>query len=179
MRAFVAIEITNQQVIDSIKKFQSELDIDAKAVESENFHFTLEFLGEISEEMLQRVVAALKAIEFSRFEVTLRGTGIFPKSKSPRVVWIGTDELGGNLMTDLAKRVEDALKLLGFSSGRPFKPHLTVFRIKKKIVDIMKELEEKKAMDFGELTVTGIKLKNSELTPSGPIYSDLLEVKAV
>ncbi|WP_299292691.1 hypothetical protein [Nitrosopumilus sp.] len=37
MRTFVAIDITNQQVIDSIKKFQLELSINAKPVESKNF----------------------------------------------------------------------------------------------------------------------------------------------
>ena len=82
-------------------------------------------------------------------------------------------------MMDLAKKVENALEPLGFSSDKPFKPHLTVFRIKKKIGDITEELKEKGTMEFGRLTVTGIKLKKSELTPNGPNYSDLLEVKAI
>ena len=179
MRTFVAIEITNQQVIDSIKKFQSELNIKAKPVESKNFHFTLEFLGEISEEMVQKVMSALKTIEFSRFEVILKGVGAFPKPKFPRVVWIGTEETGGKLMVELAEKVENVLEPLGFSSDKPFKPHLTVFRIKKKIGDITEELKEKRTMEFGKLAVTGIKLKKSELTPNGPNYSDLLEVKAI
>lgn len=179
MRTFVAIEITNQQVIDSIKKFQSELNINAKPVESKNFHFTLEFLGEISDEMVQKVISALNTIEFSRFDVILKGVGAFPKPKFPRVVWVGTEETGGRLMVDLAKKVENVLKPLSFSSDKPFKPHLTVFRIKKKIGDITEELDEKRTMEFGKLSVTGIKLKKSELTPNGPDYSDLLEVKAI
>ena len=179
MRTFVAIEITNQQVIDSIKKFQSELNINAKPVESKNFHFTLEFLGEISDEMVQKVISALKTIEFSRFDVILQGVGAFPKPKFPRVVWVGTEEKGGKLMVDLAKKVENVLKPLNFSSDKPFKPHLTVFRIKKKIGDITEELDEKRTMEFGKLSVTGIKLKKSELTPNGPNYTDLLEVKAI
>ena len=77
------------------------------------------------------------------------------------------------------KKVENVLKPLGFTSDKPFKPHLTVFRIKKKIGDITEELKEKKILDFGTQSVTGIKLKKSELTPSGPNYSDLLEVKAI
>lgn len=178
MRTFVAIEITNLQLIDSIKRFQSELNINGRPVESKNFHFTLEFLGEISEKMAQRVISALMTIEFSRFDVILKGVGAFPSPKSPRVVWIGSEETGGKLMMDLAKKVQNVLEPLGFSSDKPFKPHLTVFRIKKKIVDITEELKEKRAMEFGRLTVTGIKLKKSELRPNGPSYSDLLEVKA-
>ena len=37
---------------------------------------------------------------------------------------------------------------MGFSSDKPFKPHLTVFRIKKKIGDITEELEEKRTMEY-------------------------------
>ncbi len=54
MRAFVAIEISNDDIINSIKKFQTKINIDAKPVESKNFHFTLQFLGEVSEEILQK-----------------------------------------------------------------------------------------------------------------------------
>ena len=54
MRTFVAIEISNNQVIESIKKFQSEIKINAKPVEPTNFHFTLQFLGEISEDVSKK-----------------------------------------------------------------------------------------------------------------------------
>jgi len=179
MRTFVAIELSNDDVVESIKKFQSELNINAKPVESTNFHFTLQFLGEISEEVSQKVIKALQTIEFSSFTVNLRGIGAFPKAKFPRVVWIGTDEEGGNLLIQLAKKVEKVLEPLGFFSDKPFKPHLTVFRIKKKIGDITKELEKQKTIDFGVQKVTEIKFKKSELTQNGPIYTDLEEVKAL
>ena len=70
------------------------------------------------------------------------------------------------------------LEPLGFFQDKPFKPHITVFRIKKKIGDISKELENKKIENFGIQNISNIKLKKSELTSSGPIYSDLMEVKA-
>ena len=34
-------------------------------------------------------------------------------------------------------------------------------------------------IDFGMQTVTNIKLKKSNLTPNGPIYSDIREFKAI
>jgi len=179
MRTFVAIEISNNDIINSIKKFQTEININAKPVESKNFHFTLQFLGEISEEILQKIIQALHKIEFSSFSVNLKGVGAFPKSKSPRVVWVGTDNDGGNMLIQLSKKVEKALEPLGFFSDKPFKPHLTVFRIKKKIGDITNELDSQKTIDFGMQEVTNLKLKKSELTPDGPIYSDLEEIKAV
>ena len=179
MRTFVAIEISDNEVIESIKKFQSEININAKAVEPVNFHFTLQFLGEISEDISQKIIAALHTIEFSSFSVSLRGIGAFPKAKFPRVIWIGTDDEGGNLLVQLAKKIEKVLQPLGFFSDKPFKPHLTVFRIKKKIGDITEELEKQNTVDFGVQKVTEIKFKKSELTPNGPIYSDLEEVKAI
>ena len=179
MRTFVAIEISNDDIINSIKKFQTEININAKPVESKNFHFTLQFLGEISSEVSQKIIQALRKIEFSSFSINLKGVGAFPKSKFPRVVWIGTDDNGGNMLIQLSKKVEKALEPLGLFSDKPFKPHITIFRIKKKIGDITNELNSQKTIDFGIQKVTNLKLKKSELTPNGPIYSDLEEIKAI
>ena len=178
MRVFVAIEITNNEVINSIKKFQENINIDAKPVELTNLHFTLQFLGEISNEMTQKIIQALQTIEFSSFNVNLKEIGAFPKPKFPRVVWIGTDDNGGNMLIQLSKKVEKMLEPLGFFSDKPFKPHITVFRIKKKIGDISGELEDNKMVNFGIQNVSSIKLKKSVLSPNGPIYSDLLEIRA-
>ena len=178
MRVFVAIEITNNDIINSIKEFQENVNIDAKPVELKNLHFTLQFLGEISEEIAQKIIQSLKTIEFSSFDVNLKEIGAFPKPKSPRVVWIGTNEVGGNMLIQLSKKVEKVLEPLGFFSDKPFKPHITVSRLKKKIGDISGELKSHKMINVGIQKVSNIKLKKSVLTTSGPIYSDLVEVNA-
>ena len=51
MRAFVAIEVNNKDVLNSIHKIQAELNIKAKPVELHNMHFTVQFLGDVSDEM--------------------------------------------------------------------------------------------------------------------------------
>ena len=178
MRVFVAIEISENHIVNSIKEFQKKINIDAMPIETKNLHFTLQFLGEISEPTVQKIIHALHTIEFSRFSVTLKGIGAFPKPKFPRVIWIGTDEKGGDMLIQLAKKVEKVLEPLGFFPDKPFKPHITVFRIKKKIGDITRELENQKIEDFGIQMISNIKLKKSELTSSGPIYSDLVEIQA-
>jgi len=178
MRVFIAIEITNDKIVKLIKKFQNETKIDAKPVESENLHFTLQFIGNTSEEMSQKIGQSLQKIEFSSFDVFLKGVRVFPKPKFPRVVWIGTDEYGGNMLIQLSEKVKKVLEPLGFSPDKPFKPHITVFRIKKKIGDISEELESGKMINFGIQYVSSIKVKKSELTSNGPIYSDLMEISA-
>ena len=178
MRAFVAIEIYSNEIINLISKFQSKININAKPVEPHNLHFTLQFLGDISQDMVEKVMISLNSIKFSSFMVNFKGIGVFPKLKFPRVVWVGTDENGGNLLIELSKKVENALIPLGFSVDKPFKPHITVFRIKNKIGDISKELDKFKSIDFGTQEITGFKLKQSILSSKGPVYSDLMEIKA-
>lgn len=178
MRTFVAVEITNEMTLDEIKNIQNELKIRAKPVNVKNMHFTLEFLGEITESMSDDVQEVLKSIVFEPFTLSFRGIGAFPKPKFARVVWIGTDELGGGKLKELASKVEDSLAPLGFKSDKPFKPHVTIFRIKSKIGDITKDLERFENVELGSQQVSKIKFKRSILTSDGPVYSDLLEVNA-
>ena len=103
MRTFIAIEIINENVLNSIKKVQSELRINAKPVKIENIHFTLMFLGEISESVNEKIQTSLDLIKFESFEIKFEGVGVFPKPKSPRVVWIGTDGQSGEKLKEIAK----------------------------------------------------------------------------
>lgn len=178
MRTFVAVEITSNEIINSISKFQSEINIKAKPVESQNLHFTLQFLGEIPQEIIEKVMISLNSVKFSRFTVNFKSVGVFPSLKFPRVVWIGTDENGGNSLMKLAKQVENVLTPLGFSVDKPFKPHITVFRIKNKIEDISRELDKFKSVNFGIQEIAVFKLKQSILSSRGPVYSDLMEIRA-
>jgi 2'-5' RNA ligase len=177
MRTFVAVEIADQGILNSIKNLQSNLRIEAKPVEPQNMHFTLLFLGEISEDMVQRVQNELETIQFDSFDISFEGVSAFPKPKFPRVVWIGVKNGAENLV-ELAKNIEKKLLPLGFKSDKEFKPHITIFRIKNKIGDITNELEKHSGEKFGSQKISAIKFKKSVLTPNGPIYSDLQEVKA-
>ena len=178
MRVFVAIEISDEKIINSIKQVQEKINIAAKPTKLENLHFTLQFLGEISDEKVSQIIKVLRTIEFSSFDINLRGLGIFPKSNNPRIIWVGiSNDEGKQMLIELTKKVEKTLGVLGFVVKKPAKPHITIFRIKKKPSDITKELNQYNTREFGVQRITSIKLKKSELTPDGPIYSDLTEVK--
>ena len=178
MRTFVAVEIQNNEVLDHIAKLQSDLKIKAKPVSKENMHFTLLFLGEITDEIAPKIIDALKSITFSPIQISFSGVGAFPNSRFPRVIWIGVDETAEQNLVKLAKQVEEKLAPLGFKSDKPFKPHLTIFRIKNNIDDISKELDKLKTIQLVHDTITELNFKKSILTPSGPIYTDLQVVKA-
>jgi len=176
MRTFVAIEVSDQGVLNSISQVQAELNIKAKPVEIHNMHFTVQFLGEVSEEVVRKISNELSSLEFTPFSVSFVGVGVFPKSSSPRVIWIGTNEGVGEL-EKLAEMIRMKLSQLGFQPDKKFKPHVTIFRVKKKIENVSNELQKFSMYSFGKQVISEVKLKKSELTPNGPIYTDLLIVK--
>ena len=176
MRTFVAIEVNNKDVLNSIHKIQTELNIKAKPVELYNMHFTVQFLGEVSEEMVGKISDALNSIEFSAFSISFMGVGVFPKPSFPRVIWIGTND-GVNELEKLAEMIRTKLSQIGFHPDKKFKPHVTIFRVKNKIEGMPDKLEKFLSYNFGKQTVSEIKLKKSVLSYQGPIYTDLLVVK--
>jgi 2'-5' RNA ligase len=178
MRAFVAVEIQDNNILDAITKIQSEFKIKATPVNKKNMHFTLLFLGEITEETAENVKKALSSISFKPIEVRFTHVGAFPNPRSPRVIWIGVDGVSSRQLVELASQVEKKLEPLGFKSDKPFKAHLTIFRIKTRADDISGMIEKFKKIDLGKYTMTELKFKQSILTPNGPIYSDLQVVLA-
>jgi 2'-5' RNA ligase len=181
MRAFIAVEIHNKEILNAIEKIQSDFKIKATPVNKQNMHFTLFFLGEINEDMVEKVRNKLSLVSFNSIEIKFTHIGTFPNPRSPRVIWIGVDESASQQLIELASQVEKKLESLGFKSDKPFKPHLTIFRIKNKVPEISQTLEQFKAIDLNDLgkeIITELKLKQSILTPNGPIYSDLQVILA-
>ena len=118
----------------------------------------------------------MSGIEFSAFSISFASIGVFPNPNSPRVIWVGTND-GVNELEKLAETINTKLSHLGFSPDKKFKPHVTIFRIKNKIEGMSSKLEKFSSYCFGKQIVSEIKLKKSELTPNGPVYTDLLVVK--
>ena len=176
MRVFIAVEISDEKILNKIQTFQKNLEINAKPTKINQIHFTLQFLGEIDEEKCKKVKDLLKTITFSQFDLSLKGVGGFPNLKNPRVIWIGIDKKGAGKLIEIAKEIEMKLTPLGFEKDKKFKPHLTVLRVKHKVGDISLQMKEYEAIEFGTQVISKIKLKRSVLSPKGPEYSDLLVV---
>ena len=178
MRTFVSVEINNQEILKSIEDIQSEIKIQAKPVSIKNIHFTMLFLGEISDSMSHSVMEELGSIEFQSFDVSIQGIGVFPKPSNPRIIWVGTDNDGGQKLSHLASSIIEKLSNLGFKADKPFKPHITIFRVKNKISNISNDLKKYQSYSFGVQRVSELKFKKSILSSNGPIYSDIQVVKA-
>jgi RNA 2',3'-cyclic 3'-phosphodiesterase len=178
MRVFVAIEISKEEILKKIQTFQKDVQIHARPTKIDQIHFTLEFLGEIDQVKCDQVKDIMKKISFSSFDISLKGVGGFPNLKNPRVIWVGIEKNGAEKLTGIANEIGIKLTGLGFEKNKKFEPHLTIFRIKKKINDISVIMKKYETVEFGVQTISKIKVKRSVLSPKGPEYSDLLEVNA-
>ncbi len=176
MRVFIAVEISDVDILKKIQRFQENLQIDVKPTKINQIHFTLQFLGEIDEEKCEKVKDLLRTITFFQFNLSLKEVGGFPNLKNPRIIWIGTDKKGAEKLIKITNEIEMKLTSLGFEKNKKFKPHLTIFRVKHKIDDISLQMKEYETIEFGTQIITKIKLKRSILSPKGPEYSDLLEI---
>ena len=176
MRTFVAIEVDDKSILQKIRSVQESTSFKASPIRIDQIHFTLQFLGEIDEELCEKVKDVLRTITFSQFDLSLKGIGGFPNLKNPRVIWIGSDKKGAEKLITLAREIEMKLTPLGFKKDKKFKPHLTVLRVKHKVGDISLQMKEYEAIEFGTQVISKIKLKRSVLSPKGPEYSDLLVV---
>jgi len=112
------------------------------------------------------------------FEISLKGAGFFPNQNYIKVIWIGienTEQLG-----KIAYKIDDQTLKLGYDrEKRKFSAHLTIARVKsaKNKDKLIQIIEKYKEVEFGKIIVDSIKLKQSELTPKGPIYTTLKDIK--
>lgn len=177
-RTFIAFDIEpNSKITDAIDDIKKWLKIyKINWVDSTKFHITLTFLGDTKIPLIDEISFKLKqiALKTNPFIVDVENFGVFPNKKSPKVLWFGlkyTEQLT-NLQMDISKTIED----FGFEiDTRPFKPHLTIARVKE--MNSLTELESifKKYSNFKFSTqkIEKIIFYKSTLQPQGAIYEPI------
>lgn len=181
MRTFIAVDVSS----GAIAKLQNEVmsaagwsPKDVKPVEAQNFHFTLIFLGEKSDGDVARIKDKMTKVRFEPFTITYAGVGAFPTPASAKVVWIGVDQEGGQKLAALASDVIAKMAELGFSADKPFSPHMTILRAKGRPVQVSDITARYQGRTFDSDLVDRVHLKKSDLSPSGPTYSNIYTVEA-
>ena len=191
IRTFVAVELgapLRQALAQAQAGLRSRLektagpDVRIQWVRPDSIHLTLKFLGDIPENRVPEVHAALvgAAGRHARFTLAAEGLGVFPDARAPRVVWVGLVDHGGALQR-LAADVEAALDAIGFApEAKPFHPHLTLARIKERSREAGRALSAGGMLAHetkpGPLPVEAVSLMKSELRPSGAVYTELHRV---
>lgn len=171
MRCFVALEIK-----DKIKNKLWEIgkhfkDGSTKLVEKSHYHVTLKFLGDIPKKQVNQIITNLSDIEVAPVSSNVKGLGVFPDMSYIKVIWAG---LTGNF-NPLVGKIDS---ITTQKRKKPFHPHVTLARVKRKPPKKTKKLiREYEDFEFGKQTLDTVVLKKSELTPEGPVYTTLKSVK--
>jgi 2'-5' RNA ligase len=179
MRTFVGVAL-DRFSHDRLVGLQERLaapGVPVKWVEPENLHLTLLFLGEVD---ARETPAVCKAVEqavrkVKPFAVTLAGVGAFPTPRRPRTLIVHVTE-GGPELIALHDAIEAPLLELGCyrREERPFKPHLTLGRVKgdggEALAAALRQFE---GWQGGQSHIDEIQVMSSELRFAGPEYAVL------
>ncbi|MBA2486594.1 MAG: RNA 2',3'-cyclic phosphodiesterase [Nitrospira sp.] len=147
IRAFLAIELSEDLRAalailqhDVKRQFDSTIDRQARIrwVQPDSMHLTLKFLGDMPDESIEPLRAAIEPVGLAHqpLRLPLERLGAFPCLQQPRVFWVGPSESWeqgheAQRLMALHRAVEDCCQAAGFvPEGRPMNPHLTLARIK-------------------------------------------------
>lgn len=179
MRLFLAINFP-PALRDAMHEAAAPLRVAAPAVgwgRPESLHLTAKFLGECAEDAVEPLSAAL-AQAVSRHQpvpVVVGGVGAFPNFRRPRVVWMAVN--GGGPLELLQHDVELACGKLGFEpEGRPFRPHVTLGRVRERSGEgeVRELARAARTIVFREnALVTSVDLMASRLGRGGSQYTQL------
>ncbi len=179
IRSFIAIEFPQvlRSKLESLQRELKRQEADVKWVRPEGIHLTLKFLGSISRDEIDRISNVLAGIvpRWSPFSMKIKGLGCFPSVRNPRVLWMGIQEGAGEVLS-LQKAIEKASLEKNFPpEDRPFKPHLTLGRIRspRRREALMASMETNRDIEIGSFFAQEVSLFQSELKPSGAVYTRL------
>lgn len=175
-RTFIAQSIPLPESLKArITELRSKVQgVNVNWVELHNMHLTLAFLGDTSDEQIEYLRNALRELipAFTQYKIRLKNTGVFRSLSHPQVLWIGIE--AENTLLLLYREIQDVLANTGFEKdSRPFKPHLTIGRIKNfSTQNNLKEIVTTTQIDETVYAST-IVYYQSILKPSGPLYQPI------
>ena len=186
VRLFIAAELPDAFREDIARVGAAALALGlggVRPVRAENAHLTLKFLGEVSADRVEDVLAStrLAAACSAPFELRTGTLGAFPNADAPRVLWLGVD---GDIaaLRRLRDDLEAALAAVGFPRDRrAFSPHVTAARVR----DRVSPAAAKRLMNAAaavrpapvEFAVERLTLMRSDTRPGGAVYARLGEAE--
>ena len=188
MRLFVALDIDDSirariaRFLDGVRGFAP----DAHWVRPESLHVTLKFIGEQSEDKLEKIRQALESIVANKIEMNIRGYGFFPGPGRPRLFWIGIESSAE--LASLATTIDENLAELAIPKEEHiFSPHLTLARgagnsgsprkqkgdTRRSFQHLQETLAALPNPEFGTMSAHEFFLYQSQLSPDGSQYRKL------
>ncbi|MDH4186682.1 MAG: RNA 2',3'-cyclic phosphodiesterase [Nitrospira sp.] len=197
IRAFLAVELSpslRAELVPLQQELKRQIEPELKRgtriswALPASIHLTLKFFGDMEEQAIDPLHAALEQAIGGRpaVIVPLERIGVFPRPDSPRILWVGPSEqwekgTEATRMAAIHGAIEQACEELGFlPETRPYSPHLTLARIKMGERHVGAALVRSGLLDqrfsVGRLAVDRVVLMQSELKPAGPVYTKRWDV---
>lgn len=189
MRAFLGIELAPQvrttlNACTAAIRAESRAWRDEKWVSAENLHVTLKFLGTVEDDDLSQIIEACTrgCASFSEYSVTLGEIKALPRMRTASMLWSTLSD-GESQTAALADAAERELTAAGIEkTPRAFSAHITIARARKPKQITFEALDAGNRVLYAaderekKMSVRGITLFSSTLTPRGPLYQELAHV---
>ncbi|MBX7043975.1 MAG: RNA 2',3'-cyclic phosphodiesterase [Ignavibacteria bacterium] len=182
IRTFAALD-PDESAIRGLAGFQNKLkhDLlrygrDIRWEDPAKFHMTVFFVGEVENERSVRIQDNLMkaAADFSGKCLRFRAKSLtaFPNLRYPRVLVAEFEEETGGL-AELAGNVFGAVSEFGLRQDKPFRPHITLARIRRDVKISLSEID--RSIPPVEFETRCLRYYKSTLQPGGSVYEVLAE----
>lgn len=180
-RCFIAVAVSDD-VRAAARRLQDMIrreGADVALPDPDGMHLTLLFLGDTLTgriEPLQRAIDRAAA-GIAPFSLAFAGLGFFGPPRKPRVVWAGVAE-PHEALSVLQKNLLAQVTELGFSiEKRPFRPHLTLGRIRsgRRLDGLTRMVDSHRDTTLGGTPVDRVLLMRSHLDRPRATYSIIHE----
>ncbi len=182
VRLFVACEIPDdvkETIGEVIEGLRQKSGSAVRWIKPEGVHVTLKFLGEVPTKKLPAIKLAIQeaVVGHSPFELEFSTIGTFGGREGLRIMWVGIAGVVLRLEA-LVRAVNAALAVVGFEpERRPFRPHLTLGRVRDEISTRQRaEIEVavgKSGVPNASWRTAQVSLMRSRLTAQGASYEVL------
>lgn len=177
IRLFIALPISEEirKRCEALGEIGRQKASSVRWIDPEQIHLTLFFLGWTDPALQPKIEAQIQeaARKVAPFSVQVTGLGVFPKLSSPKVFWAGLSS--EPTLLALQQNLSTRMAALGFSmETRPYRPHLTLGRIKGAVPDAFTRwVVEGSGLQIGRCEMETVTLMESRMRPEGSIYTPL------
>lgn len=172
MRLFTAIDIPDS-LRDDLTALQDADALAARWSDPEQFHVTLRFIGDVSEEQPRQPSGyeeALAEVDADPVHCDPYGLDVLPSRRLPRVLMLGLERTDS--MMALYNAVTDVLEAEGLDpEDRKYRPHVTIARLDDVDRDAVHDfLRAQNDRSFPAFEAEQFVLYESTLMPDGAIH---------
>lgn len=144
----------------------------------EQFHLTLNFLGDVPVECLEALQKAIAGVcaEVPPLELSAVGLGFFPDARHPRVIWVGAGDKHHKLAGLHHALAAAVAVFVPPRTAETFSGHITLGRFKqmrRHNDPLLKFVAASAHRRFGDWTASAVELFRSDLHADGVVHDQI------